>query len=117
MLIKFMVLASLGRGNMVKSSALTPECLSLQNSLGGRGVEMKIQKWKPQGPHSLRDSWEGEPEAQQVEPFGAGKDCQGRFLYRHCCWGSGVGSLWGWLLLRRPELPRWVFSRKMWTGQ
>nr|KAF6281979.1 aldehyde dehydrogenase 2 family member [Myotis myotis] len=62
---------------MVKSSALTPDCLSLQNSLGG--FEIKIQKWKRQGPHSLRDSWEGEPEAQQEDVDRAVKAARAAF--------------------------------------
>lgn len=30
--------------------------------------------------------------------------------------GSGSGGIWR-LLLRRPEVPGWVFSRQTWTGQ
>lgn len=31
--------------------------------------------------------------------------------------GSGSGAIWRRLLLRRPEVPGWVFSRQTWTGQ
>lgn len=32
------------------------------------------------------------------------------------CVAAG-GGIWRWVLLRRPELPWLVFSRKTWTGQ